>query len=218
MNFGLDELKAAREVLHRNTGTKSYTYKGPHDPATSHQKASYCVASIIQKIEELDRNNPQFLTKYVCSAVDLHRLMNLNNINSDNVKLDLRLTQVENELKSLKSVSQSVHTTSWPKVGSTNSNSRSSLPPPPYSASNSNRQKLLSSVNGERTVDSPNKRRRTGEPVQQYTRSNVKEFGNPQLKDWIDVQHKKNGQRPGASSTLKGRPPKSHNTGRVLCT
>ena len=196
VSFGIDELKQAREILYKKTGTIKYTYHGPHDPATSHQKSSHCVANIINKIVDLDRNNSQFDMKYVCAASDLHRLMNLNNFKTDSAKFDHRLSQVENELKSLRSSFQSknpapANPVAWPSVGSA-SNVRPSHQP--GIGISSSRMQLINTMSSSSAVSSPNKRRRTDAS---------------QLENMHGARSQMNGSN--SHSTLKGKPPNKAN-------
>ena len=125
-SFGLDEIKASREILFRNTGSKSYRYMGPQDPATAMDKVSHCVTSIVMKMHELDQQTRQFKIKYLCSADDLFRLMNLSGKSND--KLEGRVSVLETELKKINSkLSSSVNPSAphssnpgrgrWPAMG-----------------------------------------------------------------------------------------------------
>ena len=54
-NFGFDELKVAREALFRKSGTRTYKYVGPNDPATQVEKSNHCCAGIISKLQDLQK-------------------------------------------------------------------------------------------------------------------------------------------------------------------
>ena len=200
LNFGLDEIKSARESLFRNTGIKSYSYKGPHDPATQHAKAKHCVASIIAKIHELDASNQ--LVRYVNSAVDLFRLASMFTNGDD---MEQRLRRIEMDIKYLKTT---------PQV-----QNPAAVPTPRYSKTpvSTNRQTLLKNMStptpatSTSYVDSPNKRRRTGESLQEANGSNAKQAevlrdGKVNTGNWDKAEYKKNGHRPGSQSTVKGKP------------
>ena len=59
-NFSLEEIKAARELLFKSTGTKAYNYRPPNEPCTLSDKSSHCVASIIHKIKDLDNGESKY--------------------------------------------------------------------------------------------------------------------------------------------------------------
>ena len=157
-NFSLDEMKVSREMLFRKTGTLSYRYVGPHEPATSQDKSTHLATSIVTKIKELDRVNNLFKINYLCTAEDLFRLMNISSVNAVNNSLEQRMSALEREMREIKSnvkpvssqnkVNQSV----WPSVGEA-----------------SNRLNLIKQMSSKATesVSSPNKRRRVEESSKQ---------------------------------------------------
>ena len=183
----IDELKAAREILFRNSGTKLYSYKGPHDPATAHDKACHCTASIIAKMQELDTNCQQTIFKYVCSAVDLFRLMNLSNNERNGNNFEKRLQEVERDIKTIKSNSSlnstNVHN-QWPLPSVSNTSGSAALP--------SRRWELIKEMSNKASVSSPNKRKRSDD-----NNSDA----------WQEVARRKKAVKPGNQSVLKGKPP-----------
>ena len=74
-NFPLSDIKEAREILFKQTGSKTYRYQGPKDPATSHEKSRHAVLGIMQKIDDLANSGVH--VKFYNSAEDLFRLSNM---------------------------------------------------------------------------------------------------------------------------------------------
>ena len=177
-NFGLDELKASPEALFKLTGTKRYVYKGPNDPATSHQKSAYCVASMIKKLQDLE-HGLQFQVKFMCPSFDLFRLLNtvptnVGNIESRLAALEqdqLKLSELEkevNKLKATQSASGGPSSTFAPSV--------SGYPPlalPTYAS----RTALINNVKNKQRPQTPKRMR--------------SEDG-----DFNEILYKKNGVRP----------------------
>ena len=186
-SFSLDELKAAREILYRKSGTKTYSYKGPNDPATAHEKACHCTASIIAKMQELEANCSQTIYTYVCSAGDLLRvsvLMNLSINGNNGNNLEKRLQVVENKLKTFE-INTRLNATvnQWPLPSVAN---------PPGS---SNRLDLIKEMINSAPVSSPNKRKRTDD-----NKSNNRE-------DWQEMGKRNKVVKSGSQPVLRGKPP-----------
>ena len=95
-HFTLDEMKIARELLYRQTGTIRYTFRGLDNPATSNQRSTHCAESIVEKFKDLDRL--QKLPKVVCGAEDLFRLTRMKDNEST---LEQRLSLLEKRLRKL---------------------------------------------------------------------------------------------------------------------
>ena len=53
--FSLEEIMDCREELYRKTGCKRYQYRPPADPASTNEKSTHCVSSIISKCIELEK-------------------------------------------------------------------------------------------------------------------------------------------------------------------
>ena len=108
-NFGIDELLAAREVLYRSTGTKKYQYRGPNEPSNPDQKCSYCVASMLAKMQEIENGSLQ-IVRYLCPSFDIFRLLNTVPTNVSSIESRLtaleqdkhKLIELESEIKKLK--------------------------------------------------------------------------------------------------------------------
>ena len=54
--FSLEEIMDCREELYRKTGCKRYQYRPPADPASTNEKSTHCVSSIISRCVELEKN------------------------------------------------------------------------------------------------------------------------------------------------------------------
>ena len=206
-NVGLDEIKAARECLFKSTGTKVYKYYGPNDPSTQNDKAKHCVASIIGKTQELDKSDQTI--NYVNSSVDLFRLVAMfsnsgfsgrstGNTISSNID-EKRIIRLENDMKYLKSLPHNQNP--------------AAIPTPRYISSGSNRDTLLKSLSNPTasspSLDSPNKRRRTGEFIPNKERSSSR-AGDAR---WSTAEYRKNGKRPNSQHVPKGKPPNNQHTG-----
>ena len=159
-NFSLEEIKASRELLYRNTGTRSYKYVGPHDPATTSQKSAHCVTSIVNKLKELDLQNKKYQLKFLCSAEDLFRLLNFSSANSGNIA-EHRMSMLENEMRDIKSKLNNANLPA-PHVPSQIKGNQSMWPSLGEPASRINLLKHMSSASNA-SVSSPNKRRRVDE-------------------------------------------------------
>ena len=153
-NFTFDELKAAREALYRNSGTKNYVFKSLNDPSTSNEKARHCTASIIAKMQDLDTTCSHTSFEYTCSASDLFRVAGFMFLNNNDRNTEKRLQIVENKIKSMETTT-SLNSTNvqWP------------LPSVPTSSSGfvapSRRLDLINNLNKNTAVASPNKRKRS---------------------------------------------------------
>ena len=170
-DFTIDELKDARECLYRSTGTTRYTYKGPNEPASPTQRKSFCIASIISKISDLEKNgiNP----KIVCPAEELFRIMGIKN-NDNSLSLEERVLRLEADVKVIKTATPA-NRADFPTVDMNTT----------YKASK--RSNLLSEV-----VNNQGRPRSTSISSK---RLRSEDSGNTGA--WSDVYHKKNGENPG---------------------
>ena len=183
-NFGMDEIKAARESLFRNTGTSKYSYKGLCDPSPDGDRIHHCVSGIIGKMQELGNRVSKVHVKYVCSAEDLFRLFKFVNNKPVQSDIEERVAKLEREIKSSQNVPKSV----WSSAGG-------SVPP-----NRANLHRVMRQ--SQETAQTPNKKRR-------FEESSSIPGGEP----WNTVIHKKNGQRPAKSSGLGqlGKPSSNSN-------
>lgn len=102
INFTLDELNDARELLYRQSGTTKYRATSLHDPATAHARSSHCAESIVNKISDLEKTKS--LPMIVCAAEDLFRIMDFSSRPTDlECKLEERLSSLERDVQALKS-------------------------------------------------------------------------------------------------------------------
>ena len=153
-SFNLDELKAAREVLYRNSGTKVYIYKGPNDPSTADEKSRHCAASIIYKMQELDTLSSHTTYDYVCSASDLFRVAGLMFLHNNDRNTEKRLQFIESKIKSMET-NASLNTTAsvqWPLPSVNN---------PGSGFAPSKRIDLINKMSKTSSASSPNKRKRS---------------------------------------------------------
>ena len=102
-NFLEPEIELARKVLYVHSGCKNYKVATLHDPATPHQRRSHCAASIVKKIEDLEKT--QSLPRIVCEADDLFRIMNIHNNSTvlADTSVEDRLSSLEKDVTALKS-------------------------------------------------------------------------------------------------------------------
>ena len=209
VNFGLQEIKDAREALYRKTGTKVYKYVGPKDPSTQDQRSKFCVSSIIQKIEDLNKN--KVVVRFLSTSEDLYRLSKMIAVQSggstpdcfskENLEdISRKITLLRNDVNYLKNLPH---------------NKSSAEIPAPRFIPPSNRQNLLkefpslqsparSKVQGINSVDSPNKRQKSSlsvNPVKSTGQSRT-----PGSPAWNTVQKKRN--RPDLDHVPKGKPPR----------
>ena len=86
-----------------HSGCKNYKVATLHDPATPHQRRSHCAASIVKKIEDLEKT--QSLPRIVCEADDLFRIMNIHNNSTvlADTSVEDRLSSLEKDVTALKS-------------------------------------------------------------------------------------------------------------------
>ena len=105
-NFTLEEIMEARKSLYRSTGSKKYVYRPPADPATTHEKANHCVASIISKITQLEK--AAFKFKIVCDAEELFRLLHLHTNNNSENDHENRIAALERKMINLEKKSQPI--------------------------------------------------------------------------------------------------------------
>ena len=157
-HFSLDELKAARELLYRSSGTSKYSYRGLNDPATAHQRACHCAASILHKFHEIEK--AQAMPKIVCAAEDLYRLINMN-VNS--TSMEDRMSALEKEMREIKSLKSSINFPPLPSSGASYSDM-------------SRRQNLLNEMNQQ---FSPGVRSRSNSESIKRNRSDDNEPHNP---------------------------------------
>ena len=102
-NFLEPEIEFARKALYLHSGCKNYKVATLHDPATPQQRRSHCAASIVKKIEDLEKT--QSLPRIVCEADDLFRIMNINNNSTvlADKSVEDRLSSLEKDVTALKS-------------------------------------------------------------------------------------------------------------------
>ena len=156
VNFGLQEIKEARETLFRKTGTLNYRYQGPKDPSTQNAKSKFCVLSIIQKIEEL--GNRGVIVNFCNSSEDLYRLSKMiANQSGDSTpdcfkrenleEMSRKITLLTNDVNHLKSLPHNKNSAAIPAPRFLNNNSGSSsrgIPAPDFNVPN--RLSLLNSI------------------------------------------------------------------------
>ena len=220
-NFGLSELKEAREVLFKLTGSKSYRYQGPKEPASQHDKSSHCSSSIVLKIEELSKSS--LVVKFSNSAEDLYRLVKMMECErNSSEETSRRIQSVEKDVKYLMSLPHNINS--------------ATVPTPRFIPAQDNRQNLLksfdfpslSSVVGSKSQsakefstpvrskgshsntrnNTPSKRRRFDSIAKASANSPSSAPSSPA---WKTVQKKR--RRPEVEHVPKGRPPpasKSH--------
>ena len=156
VNFGLQEIKDARETLFRKTGTKNYRYQGPKDPSTQHARSKFCILSIIEKIEDLSKSG--IVVNFQNSAEDLYRLSRMIASQSGDASPDCfkrenleemarKITLLTNDVNHLKSLPHNKNSAEIPAPRYVNSNSSSfirGIPAPNVNAPN--RLNLISSI------------------------------------------------------------------------
>ena len=167
INFGWDEIKDAREVLYRKTGT--IKYRPSNDQGGQGDKGKHCVASIIAKLVELEKRS--YPVTIGNSAADLFRLANMVSNSGAKSKLgyiemsgassidERRLSRISINERRITCVEADVH---YLKSLPHNRNP-AATPTPRVFPDTSKRQNLLNSLNVSDTPTTPNKRRRTGE-------------------------------------------------------
>ena len=122
-NFPLSDIKEAREILFKQTGTKLYRYQGPKDPATVNDKSKHAVMGIIQKVDDL--NNSGVSVKFYNSAEDLFRLSRMmigqstNKVSEDFSKdkfdeMSRRLNSLEFDMRYIKSLPHNLNPAATP--------------------------------------------------------------------------------------------------------
>lgn len=206
VNFGLQELKEARESLFRNTGTKNYKYMGPKNPSTQNDNSKFCVASIIAKIEELGKSG--IVLKFVSSAEDLFRLSNMMSLRSSSEiseETSRKIQNLEKDVNYLKSLPHNMNPAAIPMPKLIYQNNRQSLINSLEFPALKTPTRSIPQIPNK--VNSPSKRRRmsvTDKPTNSP-------LANENSQAWKTISKKRN--RPEPEHVPKGRPPpesKSH--------
>ena len=209
-NFGFDELKVAREALFRKSGTKTYKYVGPNDPATQVEKSNHCCAGIISKLQDLQKKG--ISVNCVCSAKDLLRVSTIlcqsgvSGVDSPN-KVDKeildeharRISSVEFEIRYLKSLPHNINP--------------AAVPTPRYIPADNNRLDYLKALGNPTALSSPSKRRKTApRPSSPLVRSTSRGAASPAVLSspaWQTVKPRKR-NKPELEHVPKGLPPREN--------